>query len=76
MHSILQADLQHFDDLLAYAQRAATAFLAGLPDRPAAARAATRPFRTLPEGGTGGPAALADFLRTYAAASPCQALAG
>jgi glutamate/tyrosine decarboxylase-like PLP-dependent enzyme len=67
MTAALQADLQNFAHLLDYTRREATAFLDGLADRPAAVRAAERAFRTLPPRGAGGQAALAEFLRTYAA---------
>jgi glutamate/tyrosine decarboxylase-like PLP-dependent enzyme len=67
MTAALQADLQNFAYLLDYTQREATAFLAGLADRPAAVRAAERSLRSLPPHGEGGQAALAEFLRTYAA---------
>ncbi|GAB3590414.1 pyridoxal phosphate-dependent decarboxylase family protein [Hymenobacter daeguensis] len=67
MNDLLQADADGLAALLTQAQQAATDFLAGLPTRPAAVRPTDRPFRTLPEQGAGGPAALADFMRTYAA---------
>lgn len=67
MYPVLQTDLEHFEHLLDYTQREATAFLAGLADRPAAAQVSDQAFRALPTSGEGGQAALTEFLQAYAA---------
>jgi glutamate/tyrosine decarboxylase-like PLP-dependent enzyme len=67
MYPALQADLENFEYLLDYTRHEAAAFLAGLAERPAAAQTSDRAFRSLPTSGEGGQAALAEFLRAYAA---------
>lgn len=73
MHSLLQADLLQFEELLERTLREATTFLATLPGRAVAGQPGIAPFRPLPAVGTGAQAALTTFLTEYGVALSASA---
>ncbi len=66
MHPLLASDLHDLPALLATARDLSLDYLASLPERPVAVRAAPGPLPALPEVGAGGEAALQAFWHQYA----------